>query len=305
MKCLTRLNLVKVLRAASLGVAAMLTLGMSAAQLDAKVMERKISVGGTKRSYVLYLPDNLSARSSWPVIIAYHPALGTGQGMADITKLHQTAGDKFIVAYPDGFRRTFNAGDCCGVAEKRNIDDVGFFKAMMADIGSMAPVQSKAYLTGYSNGARMVYHLVCNVPEMVAAAAPFAATRNMDNCKSSRVPVLHIHGDADEGSPVDGGYAQSGLMKNSLGYMEPAQSVVSRIASRNGCASGGATISESGLGNSICKRYSTCSGGETILCVVPGLGHVWPGAPAGSKRFGPARPDLNGSRAVVNFFLRH
>jgi len=273
-------------------------------------MVREVKVGGSSRKYIAHLPDNVSAKSSWPVVVAYHPALGTAAGMEKITKMHNAAAaGNFIIVYPEGFRRTWNAGDCCGLAEKRNIDDVGFYKAILADLGTIAPVQKKAYVTGYSNGARMVYHLICEVPELVAAGAPFAATRDMSQCKSGKVPLLHIHGGSDKGSPVEGGYAESAMIKRSLGYMTPATVAVSEVASRNGCySSAKATISIGDLGTT-CTKYSSCTSGEATLCIIPNLGHTWPGAPletnALGKKFGPARPDLNGSRAVLAFFQRH
>ena len=179
----------------------------------------------------------------------------------------------------------------------------------MADLGTMAPIRKKAYITGYSNGAVMVYQLVCKVPGLVAAAAPFAATHPMNNCASGAVALMHMHGASDKGSPAEGGYAESAAMKQSIGYMTPAAEVVAKVAKRNGCTNSVTKVSQGDLGTT-CTYYNQCSGNANVLlCVIPKLGHTWPGAAesrgAMGSKFGPARPDLRGSRAVVNFFLNH
>lgn len=292
--------------AAALAAAAVLVTPLAAEATQR--IERKITVGGMTREYIAYLPDNPKGKDSWPIMMAFHPALGTASYMEKTTRLHATKGaENFVVVYPDGFRRTWNAGDCCGLAKKRNIDDLGFFNAIRKDLATMLPVREKVYVTGYSNGARMVYHLVCKQPGTIAAAVPFAATRDMSSgCASGRVPLMHIHGDADEGSPVEGGYAKSAAIKNTLGYMAPALQVVKEVAQHNGCSvSSASQMKESDLGTT-CTAYTNCPGNaDAVLCVIPGLGHVWPGSNESSKRFGPARPDLRGSLAVVDFFRQH
>lgn len=159
-----------------LAVVAFARLAYVQAAKRARRQERKIRVGNVMRRYILRLPANLSARDDWRVMIVYHPALGTGEFMERITRLHAFPdSEEFIVAYPDGIARTWNAGTCCGIAKKNQIDDLGFFDAMMQDIGRLAKIRPKAYVTGFSNGALMTYHLLCRRADRIAAAAPFAA----------------------------------------------------------------------------------------------------------------------------------
>lgn len=267
-------------------------------------IERRLNVGGQNRSYTAYLPDRRSSRDL-RVLIAYHPALADGDFMERNSQLHSAPGaENFIVVYPDGLRRTWNAGDCCGLAERMNVDDLGFFDAMMKDLSQIASIRPKAYVTGYSNGALMVYQLACKRPDRIAAAAPFAAylpPKTLRNCPKGRVPLMHMHGDSDNGAPVGGGQT------NYLGYLPPAIESVDVLARRNGCAmtqTGRKSVPEL---DTTCTTFSGCAGGaETMLCVIPGLGHAWPGMrgrPGG--KFGPARSDLDGSEAVLDFFLRH
>jgi len=268
-------------------------------------LERSIKVGNMNRDYIVYLPDNLAARTSWPVIMAFHPALATAEFMEKTAMFHATpGGENFIVVYPQGIKRTFNAGDCCGPAERQNVDDLGFYQAMIADLKSIAPIKDKIYITGFSNGAMMVYHILCKMPETVAAAAPFAAVLPMTQCNPGQVALLHVHGGADEGSPVDGGYPKKAIMKVRLGYMPPVIDTVRAVAQRNGCSSS-TSIGEGNLGTS-CTRFDGCPGNaDAELCIIPGLGHVWPGAKAEYSQFGPGRTDIRGTQAIISFFLNH
>lgn len=274
----------------------------SSAQARDRV-ERTLHVDGMDRTFVVYMPDMRPGRAM-PVLFVFHPALGTIQFMEFATGMHKkAAAEDYIVVYPQGYRRTWNAGTCCGLAEMADVDDVGFFRAMMKDIGTLAPVQPKAYLTGFSNGALMVYHLMCEAGDQVAAAAPFGAylpPQDMTGCYNGPVPLMHVHGAADKGSPVGGGQT------NYLGLLPPAKTTVEAVARRNGAnLARPVSVENADLGTTCLRYKGTSAQAEANLCVIPGLGHVWPGMASFGGKLGPARPDLDGSAAVLDFFARH
>ena len=62
----------------------------------------------------------------------------------------------FLVAYPNGLDRAWNAGGgCCGVPGRTGTDDIGFITAMVSAIEHAVPVNAnRVYATGISNGAR-------------------------------------------------------------------------------------------------------------------------------------------------------
>lgn len=274
----------------------------------AERLERAVMIDGYERTYTVFLPDNASNKRDLRVLFAFHPATGTGDFMERTTQFHTLPGsENFIVVYPDGILRTWNAGSCCGGAEKRNINDVAFFQAMMQDVRGMAATRPKAYLTGFSNGALLVYHLMCKAGDQVAAAVPFAAylpPKDLRRCQGGPVPLLHLHGDSDPGAPVEGGNT------NYLGRLPPARQTVEAVARMNGADVANPTfVAMPGLDSS-CLQFSGGSIDSVAgLCVIPGLGHVWPGMAArngrGAGKFGPARPDLQGSETVLRFFLQH
>lgn len=270
-------------------------------------LARAVTVDGLKRTFTVVLPDNPGSRQAWPVIFAFHPAAAKGNWMERTTRLHAVpGGGNYVVVYPDGYYPTWNAGDCCGRAHRNRINDLAFYNAMRQDIARLVPVEPRAYLTGFSNGSRMVYHIMCTQPETVAAAVAVGATRNMENCRAGRIPLIHIHGLEDKGSPVEGGYTPGQLFREDIGYMEPAAKVVRTVARRNGCGTGQTqNVPKPTLGTT-CSAYASCPGGAvSMLCLIPKMGHAWPGGPQGLRMFGPYRPDLRGSAEVIDFFNRH
>jgi len=72
--------------------------------------------------------------------------------------------------------RTWNAGWCCGKAEKNGVDDVGFISALidkMLDDYNISP--DKVYVTGMSNGAFMSYRLAVNSAKKSRQLRPLQA----------------------------------------------------------------------------------------------------------------------------------
>jgi len=266
---------------------------------------RSVRVGDQERKFVVHYPSDMRNPR---VLIAYHPALGSASFMEEATLLHNAAGaENFIVVYPEGFRRTWNVGECCGLAQKMGADDLSFFDAIMADLSTVVQIQPKAYVTGYSNGALMTYDLVCNRPNKVAAAVTFAAylpPETIKRCPSGNVALMHLHGDSDQGAPVEGG------MTNYLGFLGPARDTVETVALRNGCNTASPISVSAPDIDTTCVEFTGCAGNTVVRqCTIPDLGHSWPGmaaqSGAGSVKFGPARPELNGSQFVMEFFLSH
>lgn len=270
----------------------------------AERLDRSVTIDGIERTYTVLLPDNASNKRDLRVMIVFHPATGTGDYMENITRLHELPGsENFVVVYPDGFARVWNAGACCGPAKRRDIDDVAFFNAIMRDVGTLASVRPKAYLTGFSNGAFLVYHLMCEVGDRIAAAVPYGGYLEPDamrGCRGGPIPLMHIHGGADETMSPNGGETDF------MGLMPPASTTVAWVAKRNGAdVSNPITVDMPMLGTT-CQRYTgATAASETSICIIPGLGHVWPGVKMRTTKFGPARPDVQGSQAIIDFFLRY
>lgn len=271
-------------------------------------ISREVKVGWKSRTYTAYLPDTASAKSRWPVLVVFHPGLANGAFMERTAQFHRAPeGAEYVVVYPDGFRRTWNSGDCCGRAKKRGIDDLGFFRAMMDDLSTLISIEPKAFLTGFSNGAIMSYHVACKMPEHVAAIAPFASAYSGTSCNSGNIPIFHIHGTDDVSAPVEGGFTKIKSFDDKRRQV-PAQQSVEFFGAQNGCSLSQTEDWYAQRLKTSCRRYKSCEGGETTICVVDNLGHTWPGAPAEKNAlgriFGPARTDIDGTGAILTFFNR-
>lgn len=64
-----------------------------------------------------------------------------------------------IVVYPAGYDRSWDAGYCCGPAQRLGVDDLAFFEAMIHAVFNSEPGTSarQMYLAGFSNGGRMAF----------------------------------------------------------------------------------------------------------------------------------------------------
>ncbi|MGV6849701.1 MAG: alpha/beta hydrolase family esterase [Marinibacterium sp.] len=288
-------------------IVSVLLMGLPALAMAGERQVREIRPNLLKRTYIVHFPSDLSRKKSWPVIMAFHPFFTTGEEFEASSKLHLAKGaDDFIIVYPTGYKRSWNVGDgCCGKAGKRGVRDLEFFEAIRKDLARTVPINDQVYVTGFSNGSKFVYHLICEKSQELAAAAPAGATMDLNpsTCNPPHhVPILHIHGKSDTWAPLNGG-------ASSFKYLEPQPSVESGLdylAKDYGCTKTSTATLTSDVS---CEVWSGCPGSEIEMCVVPNLGHLWPGRNAVAARngsdLGPARPDVNASQAIVNFFRSH
>jgi polyhydroxybutyrate depolymerase len=170
----------------------------------------------------------------------------------------------FVVVYPEGVQSSFNAIGCCGQAGQQGIDDIGFTRALVADVEAKACIDAKrVYATGMSNGGFMSFRMACSAADLFAAVAPVAGAIASSDCSPSRpVPVIAFHGDAD----------------NIVDYAS-GQAAVAMLRGKNGCTG---EPTRTMYGTAYCDRWTACAGGTAVeLCTFPGFGHWWPGTANG------------------------
>jgi polyhydroxybutyrate depolymerase len=99
----------------------------------------ELTVEGMQRSYILHRPVTSNTKKL-PLMIVLHGGLGNAQSMQESTGMDEIADTgPFAVVYPNGDkirftlkdRRTWNAGNCCGLAAKKGIDDVKFIEKII------------------------------------------------------------------------------------------------------------------------------------------------------------------------------
>ena len=137
----------------------------------------ELKVDNLRRTYRLHIPP-YDSRQPTPAGVSFHGRLGTGKQMEKLTNLSGLADKRgFLVAYPNGVGRSWNAGHGTGKAEAQRVNDVKFTGRLIDSLGQTLNRDGRrVYPTGFSNGAVFVHRLACQLPEKIAAIAAVAGT---------------------------------------------------------------------------------------------------------------------------------
>jgi len=264
-----------------------------------------LTFGGLQRDYVLHVPPGYDPARAAPLVLAFHGIGLDAKEMMRISGLSaQSDASGFLAAYPNGTgeKKSWNGGLCCGEAARNGTDDVGFVKAVIADIASYANIDSKRiYVTGFSNGAFLVYRLACEAADQIAAFGPIGATqalRDEESCRPKRpVPLIHFHGTADELNPYNGLTTGAGVEFVSVPH------AIAYWAEADGCP---ASPESTTTGSIVHELYGPCAGGATVeLYTVVDGEHAWPGGEAVSAQVGKPTMEISATALMWEYFMAH
>lgn len=281
----------------------------------AGTIEHSLRHGGLTRKYLLHIPARQAPGKPLPLVIALHGGGGHAEYMADdarygwVSKADQ---EGFAVAFPNGYSKlpggrfaTWNAGNCCGDARDRNIDDVGFIRALVADVRSRLPIdRERIFATGMSNGGMLSHRLACDAADLFRAIASVAGTDATTTCTPSRpVSVLHIHAKDDTHVLFNGGAGPDAFRDPSKVFeFVSVPDTLARWVTRNHCSPAPRrTVDTPGA---YCEVYSGCAAESRLqLCVTERGGHSWPGAERVRRGKEPASQALDATDVIWGFFL--
>jgi len=274
-------------------------------------LERHVAVNGLSRRYVVWLPSQHREKEPLPVVLAFHGGFASPEQLEESAAIHQAdQAQNFVIVYPEGYQRSWNAVLCCGPAARDNIDDRKFVCALLDDLASAVRIDfRRVYATGFSNGALFAYYLASTMADRITAIAPVSGAMQDPNpipppCRP--VPVFHWHGLEDRFAPYHGGMS---LVKTAP-RQPPVESGIEFWKHFDGAHT--AAQEELFGGSAVCLVYSGGRDGTRVqLCRVRGLGHQWPGSrPTGqyakiASMFGPLGPPINANDAILNFFSEY
>ena len=258
-----------------------------------------MSSGVLERSYQVYVPKRWSNQVPRPLVLGLHGGYGSGAEFNAQTSASARA-DKFnmLLVLPDGYYKSWNAGECCKPAAKLGVRDVRFIENLIDKVSQDYCVdRSSVFATGFSNGAMLAHRIACEKPGLLKAIAPVAGGI-MSECKNGgAVAALLIGGKEDprifwNGGTFDGSYRPS------------MQELVQNLSGRNQCSR-----QEKALNSSTsvvqCHELAACGKQPLRYCGVEGVGHQWPGGKTyWPKKLGQNTQAFDATEEIFNFFSR-
>lgn len=229
---------------------------------------------GLMRNYILHLPEKLGKNA--PLVFVLHGYTGSPQNLAFHSNFNELA-DKhgFAVCYPKGIKDKHRNPHWDSDLEVSETDDVGFLKNLAAHLQTTHQLNvNKTFACGMSNGGFMSYTLACQAPDIFSAIASVTGTMSKDTWEkctnSTPIPVLQIHGIADDVVPIDGSMSAD----DGWGGSPALDSIVQFWANKNSCTTKDTIIFTD---NTNAYHYRNCvDNNEVWYYKIADYGHSWP-----------------------------
>ncbi|HEX5005007.1 MAG TPA: PHB depolymerase family esterase [Gemmatimonadales bacterium] len=273
-----------------------------------------------ERRLLVRPPTAPTGTSLRPAVMLLHGAGGTAELALANTGWREAADrEGFVLALPEGTRRdpaappsflrnpqAWNDGSGRGHTARAGTDDVGFIGAALDALVRRHGVDpARIYLSGFSNGAAMVFRAAAALPDRVAAIGPVAGHCWTTPAPLPRpVPALMLFGGRDLLNPPEGGD-----VKTPWGHAEyhpPVLQSFDRWRSASVCR--GQPVVRTNEHGDQDHAATGCAPGADVRClIIADLGHHWPGAPRllPSWIAGPASRRIRGAEILWEFFRRH
>lgn len=270
-------------------------------ELPAGSSTMRVDVGGTERTYRVYIPEELTAPS--PLVLMLHGGYGSAaqaERAYGWDELADTA--HIVVAYPDAIDRAWNSGGgCCGSAARQGTDDVAFLTAVVADIEARLPIDARrVFAAGMSNGAMMAYRLACDTTVFAAVGAVAGTISPETACENpAPVSVMAVHGTADSRVLYDGGSSTVGSARIDA---RAAPEIAAFWRGIDDCPEPTVTTTPP-----VSTASAECPGGRAVaLVTIDGYGHEWPSTTGSQTPYGePVYTGWDATSELWQFFMTH
>jgi polyhydroxybutyrate depolymerase len=269
--------------------------------------------GGETRRYQLIVPTGYDGTSPGPLVLGLHALTVPYTVVAGVSGLADAAEDAdAIIVEPSGL---LDAGTPYWLAVPVEPNrDVDFIADLLDELeADLCYDTSRVFSTGQSNGGQMSSLLACRLSDRITAVAPVAGVEFSDEtCTGDPVPVMAFHGDADPIVLYDGGGLNATTIANQqfwkgdipdgLPVHGGVDQALSDWAAHNGCAP--EPVEERISPEVIRRTWQDCEA-PTILYIIEGGGHTWPGypVPGFEDQFGHTTTDIDATALMFDFFL--
>ncbi len=280
----------------------LLYLGLAGSLSAQTTLSGTIQSGGLTREYLLYVPAIYNGATAVPLVLNLHGYTSNNLAQSlygDFRAIADTA--NFLIVHPNGtldaqgsrFWNTFGGSS--------SVDDVAFLSHLIDSLQAVYNIDpNRIYSTGMSNGGFMSYALACELNDRIAAIASVTGSMtaaNLAACQPDRpVPVMEIHGTADNTVPYNGSAFS--------GFVAIPTLVAAWVDFNNASPTPTVTqVPNTNTGDGSTVEHYRYTGGDLGSTVehykVIGGGHTWPGA---VFNIGVTNQDINASREIWRFF---
>ena len=266
------------------------------------------------RTYELHVPPKrltvASVPVAWPLVIVLHGSSADGKTIEQVSAMNALADSAlFLVAYPDATSGNFglspsdwNAGTCCGGAYRDNIDDLALITAIITQASQHVSVNTKkVYVAGFSAGARMAYHVGCQLSGSIAAIGVVSGSLVDDACAPKNpMPLIAIHGTDDAEVAYDEAAPPlPGTVPVAARILPPAVQFWTALYKCTTGTRSPVTVHVSR------NRFTACATGTDIDFYSIDQGtHGWPGGTVEPGNLSPMN-EIRASFLLWQFFTRH
>ena len=273
--------------------------------------DETIESGGKERSYELVVPDGYDGTEPYALVFGFHSLTVDYHIVSSMSGFPDVQEDRDVITVmPSGLISTAPYWNAAPVAENA---DLVFVTDLLDHLEATLCIDTaEVFAVGMSNGAQMSSMVACRLDGRIAGIAPISGVEYNQPCDTPPTAVIAFHGTADPYVPYEGGglnskaIADQNLYQGDIppGTPEPSgvDESMARWARHNGCDD---TPTDHEVSATVTKReWSGCEA-PTILYVVEGGGHQWPGRPqpAFEATFGPGTTDIDATSLMFALFL--
>lgn len=268
--------------------------------------------GGRTRRYHLHVPPGAEGAAGLPLLLVLHGGGGDGERIRATSGLVELAVRQgFVVAFADGTGPagrllTWNSGGIHVYAAAHDVDDVGFLRAVVADVQRRVPIDARrVFAAGHSNGGMMCHRLAREAADVFAGIAVVAGAMNFTAADApSPIAVLVVHGTDDGHVRYDGGAPKEAVGRAGERTDASVQQAIDYYLARNDLLGYPETQQD---GKVRIDDYRKPRGerqdtAPVRVITLDGGGHAWPGARTAPRAVADRPFPFDASAAIVTFF---